>query len=101
VDLGPDGEPRRAGHDVEALVVLGVAVLLRPVGAGRDGDLTDPETVPGGGAVLEDAHGHRPGERDLAVVRSDDRHQGHRDPSSLRESALSRTNVGAERSSCK
>ena len=30
MDVGPDGEPGGAGDDVEAFVVLGVAVLLGP-----------------------------------------------------------------------
>ena len=71
VDLGPDGEPRRAGHDVEALVVLGVAVLRWSLGVRGEGDLADTEPVPGGVAVLQDAHLGCSEVDHLAVARSD------------------------------
>ena len=67
----------RARDDVEALVVPGMPVLGRPFGVRGEGDLAQPEPVPGGVAVLEDAHLGGPQADHLAVSRSDYRDLSH------------------------
>src|ERR1700728_3449192 len=69
---GADGEPDRAREHVEALVVLGVAVLRRAVGVRGEGDLAEAEAVRGMAAVLEDAHLRRAGQHDVAVFGTHD-----------------------------
>lgn len=66
-----DGEPGRAGHDVEALVVPGVPVLRWTVGVRGERDLADAEAVIGRGAVLQDPHPGRAELDRLTGVRAD------------------------------